>query len=100
MSQTGDTQLGNLITWRINNVVIMSYYNTSVIHNDTNDVSGTVMVGYCDPWDDIANGSPGSGEGSAIIDNLRVVQLTNLPVVTGPTPPTPWRPSAAAPPSA
>ena len=44
------------------------------------------MVGYCDPWDDIANGSAGSGEGSAIIDNLQVVQLTSQPVVTGPTP--------------
>jgi len=81
-----ETPLGNLITYKINNTVIMSYYNTSVTHVKTNDVSGTVMVGYCDPWDDIGNGSPGSGEGSAIIDNLRVVQLTSQPVVTGPTP--------------
>jgi hypothetical protein len=78
-----ETPFGNFIAYKINNTVIMSYYNTSAIHVNTNDVSGTVMVGYCDPWDDIANGSGGSGEGSAIIDNLQVVQLSNLPVIAG-----------------
>jgi hypothetical protein len=80
-----ETPNGNLISYKINNTLIMSYFNTSVTHVNTNDVSGTIMVGYCDPWDDIANGSAGSGEGCAIIDNLQVVQLSNLPVIAGPT---------------
>src|ERR1019366_10094916 len=80
-----ETPNGNLISYKINNTVIMSYFNTGVTHVNTNDVSGTIMVGYCDPWDDLANGSPASGEGSAIIDNLQVVQLSSLPVIAGPT---------------
>jgi hypothetical protein len=61
----------------------MSFYNTNVVARDA--TNGLVMVGYCDPWDDVGNGSAGSGEGCAIIDNLQVVQLSNLPVITGPT---------------
>jgi hypothetical protein len=82
VSQIG-TGLGNLISYKIDNTVVMSYFNTNggisgiVAPNYT---SGTVMVGYCDPWDDLANGSAGSGEAAAIIDNLRVVQLS-APVI-------------------
>jgi hypothetical protein len=79
-----ETPNGNLISYKINNTVIMSYFNTSVTHVKTNDVSGTIMIGYCDPWDDVANGSAGSGEGCAIIDNLQVVAISP-PVVAGPT---------------
>ena len=82
VSQVG-TPAGNLITWKINNTVILSYYNTNPVASSA--TSGTVMVGYCDPWDSVANGSAGSGEGCAIIDNLQVVQLSNLPVIAGPT---------------
>jgi hypothetical protein len=81
VSQVG-TPTGNLITWKINNTVILSYYNTNPVASSA--TSGTVMVGYCDPWDSVANGSAGSGEASAIIDNLQVVQLDHLPVLTGP----------------
>lgn len=81
VSQVG-TPYGNLITYRINNTVIMSYINTNITAAATATTSGTIMVGYCDPWDDLANGSAGSGEGCAIIDNLSVVQLSSLPVIT------------------
>jgi len=77
-----ETANGNLITYRINNTEILSYFNTNLVAKDA--TSGTIMVGYCDPWDDIANGSPGSGEGCAIIDNLQVV-LISPPKITGPT---------------
>ena len=45
------------------------------------------MLGYCDPWDDLGNGSPGSGEGCAIIDNLSIVQLPSFvaPTISSPT---------------
>jgi len=81
VSQTG-TSSGNLITWKINNTVILSYYNTNPVASSA--TSGTIMVGYCDPWDDLANGSAGSGEGCAIIDNLNVVALNPLPTITSP----------------
>ncbi len=73
---------GNLITWKLNNTVILSYNNTNAVANTA--TNGTIMVGYCDPWDDVANGSANSGEGSAIIDNLTVVQLAT-PTISGPT---------------
>jgi len=77
------TVYGNLISYKINNATIMSFYNTNGIAATAN--SGTVMVGYCDPWDDLANGSAGSGEGCAIIDNLRVVQLSTPLITQQPT---------------
>src|SRR6266567_1755708 len=74
VSQTA-TPIGNHISYKINNTEIIGYFNTNSAMQASTFSSGTVMVGYCDPWDDLANGSPGSGEGCAIIDNLRVVQL-------------------------
>jgi hypothetical protein len=86
ISQVG-TVYGNLISYKIDNTVIMSYFNTNggvsgIVAPTYN--SGTVMVGYCDPWDDTANGSGGSGEAAAIIDNLRVVQLATPPTISAP----------------
>ncbi|HZR16911.1 MAG TPA: hypothetical protein VFE51_06245 [Verrucomicrobiae bacterium] len=73
------TVQGNLITWKMNNTVILSFYSTnSALASVTN---GTIMLGYCDPWDDLGNGTPGSGEGAVIYDNVQVVQLS-VPVVT------------------
>ena len=74
---------GNLITWKVNNTVIFSYNNTNAVA--VTATNGTIMVGYDDPWDDVGNGSPGSGEGCAIIDNLKVVQLSTPTVLTGPS---------------
>jgi hypothetical protein len=73
------TVLGNLITWKINNTVILSYYNTNSLASSS--TSGTVMLGYCDPWHDIGNSTPGSGEAAVIYDNVRVVQLS-VPTIT------------------
>lgn len=70
---------GNLITWKMNNTVILAYTNNAP--NTIGVTNGTVMLGYVDPWDDLGNSSPGSGEGCVVIDNVRVVQLSP-PVVT------------------
>jgi hypothetical protein len=73
------TVQGNLITWKMNNTVILSFYSTnSALASVTN---GTVMLGYVDPWDDIGNSTPGSGDGGVIYDNVQVVQLS-VPVIT------------------
>src|ERR1019366_10348238 len=77
-----ETPNGNLITYRINNTEILSYFNTNLVAKEA--TSGTIMVGYCDPWDDVGNGNPGQGEGCAIIDNLQVV-LISPPNIAGPT---------------
>jgi hypothetical protein len=61
----------------------MSYYNTNPVASSA--TSGTIMLGFCDPWDDIANGSAASGESCAIIDNVKVVQLSTPVIITGPT---------------
>ena len=78
VSQVG-TPFGNLITWKMNNTVILQYTNN--LPETTNSTSGTVMLGYVDPWDDLGNGSAGSGEGCAIFDNVQVVQLS-VPTIT------------------
>jgi hypothetical protein len=75
------TVLGNLITWKMNNTVILSYYNTNTALQASTYTNGTVMLGYCDPWDDLGNSTPGSGEAAVIYDNVRVVQLS-VPVIT------------------
>jgi hypothetical protein len=77
------TVLGNLITWKMNNTVILSYYNTNTPASSA--TSGTVMLGYCDPWDDIGNSTPGSGEAAVIYDNVRVVQLSVPEITSQPT---------------
>ena len=75
------TVRGNLITWKMNNTVILSYYTTDNPDLAATATSGTIMLGYCDPWDDLGNGSAGSGEAAVIYDNVQVVQLS-VPVVT------------------
>ena len=72
------TVRGNLITWKMNNTVILSYYNTNQVASAY--TNGTVMLGYCDPWDDLGNSTPGSGEAAVIYDNVQVVQLS-VPVI-------------------
>ena len=57
-------QVGNLITWKLNNSVILQYTNTTAFTN------GDVMIGYNDQY-----GSIGSTNNYAIIDNVRVVRL-------------------------
>lgn len=59
------SQIGKIVTVKINNTVIMSYNNTNTT------TSGNIMVGYNDAFDSIGGG----GGGFAIIDNLRVISL-------------------------
>lgn len=63
------SQLGGVVTLRVNHTPIMSYNNT------TPYTSGNVMIGYTDPYD-----STGSSQSYAIIDNLRVVRLDGLKI--------------------
>lgn len=77
------SQIGNLLTWKINNTVILSYTNTST--STTNFTSGRIMLGYNDPWDDIGNQSAGSGEACVIYDNLRVVSVSPPTILTNPS---------------
>ncbi|HWW00792.1 MAG TPA: hypothetical protein VNZ64_13935 [Candidatus Acidoferrum sp.] len=82
VSQVG-TIYGNLITWRMNNTVILQFTNN--LPNTIGVTNGTVMLGYVDPWDDLGNSSAGSGEGCVIIDNVQVVQLSPATIISQPT---------------
>ena len=85
------SQIGNRITWKINNSVIYSYLNTNLTQfgvtpaNNVAYTNGTIMLGYNDGWDDIANGSPSSGEGCVIYDNVRVVSVSAPAILAQPT---------------
>jgi hypothetical protein len=61
------SQIGKIITLRINNTTILTYSNA------TAHTSGNVMVGYADSFDSIGNSSS-----YALIDNVRVVSVSGL----------------------
>jgi hypothetical protein len=61
------SQIGNIITLRINNTPIFSYSNA------TSYASGNVMIGYDDAYDSVSLGTS-----FVVIDNLRVVRLNGL----------------------
>lgn len=69
-AQVEVSQVGNIITLKINNTSILSYTN------HTGSKSGTIMLGYDDAFDS----NTGSG-GAAFFDNLRVVNL-GYPTIT------------------
>lgn len=65
------SQVGQLVTLKMNNIVILSYTNT------TPHTSGNVMLGFVDAYDSI-----GTDVAAAVVfDNIRVVDLTQ-PTVT------------------
>ena len=64
------SQIGTLVSLRINNTLIMRYTNATAFTN------GNIMLGYADAYDSIM-----AGESSVIYDNLRVVGLT-LPITS------------------
>ncbi len=74
------SQIDNIVTWKMNNTVILSFVNTNA--NTSAYTEGKIMLGYNDPWDDIANGSANSGEACVIYDNVRVVALASTPLIT------------------
>lgn len=59
------SQVGSLVTLKINQIVILQYVNT------TPYAAGNIMLGYTDAYDSIMAGTSG-----VIIDNLRVISLT------------------------
>jgi hypothetical protein len=59
------SQVGGIVTLKINNTVIMSYTNS------TQYTVGNIMLGYTDAYDSIM-----AGNSAVIYDNLRVVALT------------------------
>lgn len=62
------SQIGTLVSLRINNTLIMRYTNATVFTN------GNIMLGYCDAYDSVM-----AGQSAVIYDNLRVVALS-LPI--------------------
>ncbi len=76
------SQVGDKVSWKINNTEILSFVNTNANTSVYNE--GKIMLGYNDPWDDVANGSANSGEACVIYDNVRVVSLgsTTGPAIT------------------
>jgi len=76
------SQVGNKITWKMDNVEILSFINTNKNISGFTNRSGKIMLGYNDPWDDIGNGSANSGEAAVIYDNVRVIALAGSPSLT------------------
>ncbi len=67
------SQLNNVITWRLNGIVVALRTNT------TSYTSGDVMIGYMDPYASIANPPQ---DNYAIIDNVRVYTQAYAPQIT------------------
>jgi len=71
------SQIGKIITLKINNTVILSYSNTTAF------TKGNIMLGYDDAFDSVGSG----GGGLVFFDNVRVVslpagiQITNIVIV-------------------
>jgi hypothetical protein len=68
------SQVGSVVTLKINNTVILTQTNTTAF------TSGNIMLGICDAYDSL-----GSADGVVIYDNLRVIQLasTSRPSISG-----------------
>lgn len=67
------SQVGNLVTLKINRTTIFSHTNATAF------ASGNIMLGHCDAYDSIA-----ASDGGVIYDNVRVVRLaaTSRPNIT------------------
>ena len=65
------SQIGRIVSLRINNSTITSFSNS------TASVSGNIMLGYLDAFDSV---SP--GQSYAVIDNVRVVQVAGLQIIS------------------
>lgn len=65
------SQLGNILTLRINNTTVLSVSNT------TAHTTGNILIGYLDAFDSV---SP--GQSYAVFDNVRVVRVTGLEITS------------------
>lgn len=64
------SQVGNVVTLKINNTQILSFNNTNGLNN------GNIMLGYADAF-----GSVGPPTAAVLFDNVRVVRLTAAPEI-------------------
>jgi len=65
------SQLGNILTLKVNNTTIMSYNNTNAYK------SGNIMIGYNDAYDSVSLNTS-----YVIIDNVRVVRLDGIKITS------------------
>ncbi|HEY5911943.1 MAG TPA: Calx-beta domain-containing protein [Verrucomicrobiae bacterium] len=65
------SQIGNVVTLRVNNTPILSYSNA------TTYASGNIMIGYDDAYDSVSLDTS-----YMVIDNVRVVRLQGLNIVS------------------
>jgi hypothetical protein len=65
------SQLGNIVTLKVNNTVIFSVNNTNAYK------SGNIMIGYDDAYDSVSLSSS-----YVVIDNVRVVRLQGLAITS------------------
>lgn len=65
------SQLGNVLTWKINNTTIFSYTNTTPYN------AGNIMLGYDDAFDSI-----GLASSYVLFDNVRVVRVEGLKITS------------------
>src|SRR5207247_791500 len=65
------SQIGSILTLRINNSTIFSYSNTNAY------TSGNIMIGYEDAFDSI-----GPIECYVVYDNVRVIRLAGLKITS------------------
>jgi hypothetical protein len=63
------SQIGNVVTLKLNNTTIFSYSNV------TGQTNGNIMIGYCDGFDSI-----GPADAGVIFDNVRVVSLDGIKI--------------------
>jgi hypothetical protein len=68
-TEASASQIGKIITLKINNTTILSYSNSTAY------ASGNIMVGYDDAFDSI-----GLSSSYVVIDNLRVIRLAGLSI--------------------
>lgn len=75
-AQVEISQIGNIVQWRINGTVMMTYTNKTAYTN------GNIMLGYDDGYDSVGTG----GGGLVIYDNVRVVKLPDNIQISSITP--------------
>jgi hypothetical protein len=79
-AQVEINQIGNLVTWKINNTVIFTITNAPPYNTNAYYTNGNIMLGYCDGYD-----SPGTPDASVIYANVQVVQLGLPAIASQPT---------------
>jgi hypothetical protein len=79
-AQVEINQIGNLVTWKINNTVIFTITNAPPYNTNAYYTNGNIMLGYCDGYDSV-----GTPDASVIYANVQVVQLGLPAIASQPT---------------